>query len=83
MNRFDGNGSSHSTAVDDRMSKVCTAAKADGVIIYTVLVISGTESVLRDCASSADNYFNASTADQIITSFGAIGDKLSALRIAQ
>jgi Flp pilus assembly protein TadG len=83
MNRFDGDGSSHSAAVDDRMSKVCTAAKADGVIIYTVLVISGTESVLRDCASSADNYFNASTADQIITSFGAIGDKLSALRIAR
>lgn len=83
MNRFSGNGRDHSTAVDDRMSMVCTAAKADGVVIYTVLVISGTESVLRNCASSADNYFNASSADQIITSFGAIGDKLSALRIAQ
>ena len=83
MNRFDGNGDDPSTAVDQRMSRVCAAAKADGVTIYTVLVISGTESVLKNCASSADNYFNASSADQIITSFGAIGDKLSALRIAQ
>ncbi len=82
MNRFAGDGTSHTTAVDDRMSRVCAAAKADGAIIYTVLVISGTESVLRSCASSTDNYFNASSADQIITSFGAIGDKLSALRIA-
>jgi Flp pilus assembly protein TadG len=83
MNRFAGDGTSHTTAVDDRMSKVCAAAKADGVIIYTVLVIEGTESVLKSCASSADNYFNASSSDQIITSFGAIGDKLSALRIAK
>lgn len=82
MNRFSGDGGNHSVDVDDRMSRVCTAAKADSIIIYTVLVISGTESVLKGCASSADNYFNASSADQIITSFGAIGDKLSALRIA-
>lgn len=83
MNRFNGNGSSHSTEVDDRMSKVCEAAKADNIVIYTVLVIEGTESVLKNCASSADNYFNASSASEIITSFGAIGDKLSALRIAE
>lgn len=83
MNRFSGDGTSHSTDVDGRMSMVCTAAKADNIIIYTVLVIDGTESVLKNCASSADNYFNASSADEIITSFGAIGDKLSALRIAE
>ena len=83
MNRFSGDGTTHSTDVDDRMTRVCAAAKADNVVIYTVLVIEGTESVLRDCASSPDNYFNASSANEIITSFGAIGDKLSALRIAQ
>jgi len=83
MNRFAGDGTSHSTDVDDRMSKVCDAAKADKVIIYTVLVIDGTESVLKNCASSPDNYFKASSASDIITSFGAIGDKLSALRLAQ
>jgi Flp pilus assembly protein TadG len=82
-NRFGGNGTASSSAVDDRMSKVCTAAKAAGVTIYTVLVISGNASVLKSCASSSDDYFNASTASDIITAFGAIGDKLSALRIAQ
>lgn len=82
-NRFNGNGSNSSSAVDGRMSKVCAAAKAAGVTIYTVLVIQGNESVLRDCASSTDNYFNASTSNEIITAFGAIGDKLSALRLAQ
>lgn len=83
MNRFAGNGSDPSSDVDSRMSLVCAAAKADNITIYTVLVIDGNETVLKNCASSASNYFNASSASDIITSFGAIGDKLSALRIAK
>ena len=83
QNRWTGNGSASSSAVDDRMSKVCAAAKAADVTIYTVLVIAGNESVLKACASSSDDYFNASSANDIITAFGAIGDKLSALRIAE
>lgn len=83
QNRWAGDGQASSTAVDTRMSQVCAAAKADGVTIYTVLVISGNANVLRNCASSPDDYFNASSASGIITAFGAIGDKLSALRIAQ
>lgn len=83
QNRWTGDGSNSSSAVDDRMAKVCAAAKADGITIYTVLVVSGNASVLKNCASSADNYFNAASASDIITAFGAIGDKLSALRIAK
>lgn len=83
MNRFGGDGRNSSSQVDDRMARVCDAAKADGVTIYTVLVISGNADVLRKCASSSSNYFNAATAGDIVTAFGAIGDKLSALRIAQ
>ena len=83
QNRWKGDGGNSSSDVDSRMAQVCAAAKADSVTIYTVLVISGNASVLRNCASSSDDYFNASTANGIITAFGAIGDKLSALRIAQ
>ncbi|SFM34311.1 Flp pilus assembly protein TadG [Pleomorphomonas diazotrophica] len=83
MNRFGGDGRNSSSQVDDRMAKVCDAAKADNMTIYTVLVISGNADVLRRCASSPSNYFNAATAGDIVTAFGAIGDKLSALRIAQ
>lgn len=83
MNRFSGNGSDSSPDVDSRMSAVCAAAKADNIIIYTVLVIDGNETVLKNCASSPQNYFNAQSASDIITSFGAIGDRLSALRIAK
>jgi Flp pilus assembly protein TadG len=83
QNRWKGDGSNSSSDVDNRMAQVCAAAKADGVTIYTVLVISGNASVLKNCASSNDDYFNASSASGIITAFGAIGDKLSALRIAQ
>ncbi len=82
-NRFGGNGRSSASSVDQRMTLVCNAAKSSGVTIYTVLVIQGNASILKSCASSDDNYFNAATAGDIITAFGAIGDKLSALRIAQ
>lgn len=82
QNRWKGDGSNSSSSVDDRMAKVCSAAKAANVTIYTVLVIAGNESVLKSCASSSEDYFNAAKASDIITAFGAIGDKLSALRIA-
>ncbi|SCM70328.1 Flp pilus assembly protein TadG [uncultured Pleomorphomonas sp.] len=82
-NRWNGNGSSQSSDVDTRTSLACTAAKAAGVSIFTVLVMDGNATLLRDCASSSDQYFKLTSADQIITTFNTIGTKLSKLRIAQ
>lgn len=82
QDRWGGDGSNQWTLADQRMDAVCTAAKNAGVTIFTVLVIEGSESVLKKCASSEDKYFNADTATDIITSFGVIGDKLTALRIS-
>lgn len=82
-NRWDGNGSSQSAAVDTRMSLACTAAKAAGISIFTVLVMEGNATLLQNCASSSDQYFKLTTASQIITTFNTIGTKLSKLRIAQ
>jgi Flp pilus assembly protein TadG len=82
QNRWGGDGANNWPDADLRMNAVCTAAKTAGVTIYTVLVIDGSEQVLKSCASSADKYFNADSASEIITSFGVIGDKLTALRIS-
>jgi hypothetical protein len=42
-----------------------------------------TQEVLRTCASSSDKFFLLSTAGQIVTTFNAIGSKLSQLRVAK
>lgn len=83
QNRWDGNGSSQSANVDARTSLACTAAKTAGISIFTVLVMEGNATLLQGCASSADQYFNLTSADQIITTFNTIGTKLSKLRISQ
>jgi Flp pilus assembly protein TadG len=86
QNRWDGNGSSVSTAVDARMALACTNAKAAGLTIYTVHVnTSGdpTSQVLKSCASGPSNFFTVTSSGQINTVFNQIGTQLSQLRIAK
>lgn len=83
QDRWYGNGHDPSSQVDARMTKVCTNAKAAGVVIYTILVMAGNSTVLQNCASSASKYFALTTAGQIITTFNSIGSTLSKLRIAK
>lgn len=82
-NRWDGDGVNQSTEVDARTKLACAAAKAEKISIFTVLVMGGNAALLQECASSADQYFKLTSADQIITTFNTIGTKLSKLRIAR
>lgn len=83
QDRWYGNGSSQSTQVDARMAEVCTNAKADGITIYTVLVMSGVSSVLKACASDESKYFQLTAANQITTAFVTIGQQITNLRVAK
>lgn len=82
-NRWDGDTEHQSPEVDARTRLACAAAKAQGVSIFTVLVMNGNANLLQSCASSADQYFYLTSADQILTAFNTIGTKLSKLRISQ
>jgi len=87
QNRWYGNGSSQSTAVDGRMAQACTNAKADGVIIYAVYVdLAGTQgnsTVLQNCATDTSKYFDLTSSNQIITAFNTIGQQITNLRVSQ
>jgi hypothetical protein len=77
---------SNQSQIDAREALTCTNAKASGIVIYTVHVNTGgdpTSTVLRNCASSADKFTEIKTANQLLTTFNAIGTALSNLRIAQ
>ncbi|MDE2183441.1 MAG: pilus assembly protein [Alphaproteobacteria bacterium] len=87
QDRWYGNGSTQSTQVDARMSAVCSNAKAGGVVIYAVFVdIGGTQgnsSVLQSCATDSSKYFDLTSADQIVSTFNAIGQQITNLHVAQ
>ncbi|HUO98448.1 MAG TPA: TadE/TadG family type IV pilus assembly protein [Rhizomicrobium sp.] len=85
QDRWYGDGSNQSTQVDDRMSAVCTNAKAAGVTIYAVFVdIGGTQgnsTVLQNCATDSSKYFDLTSASQINAAFNAIGQQITNLRL--
>jgi hypothetical protein len=91
LNRWNGNGSSTNTSVDARMvdstgKGTCANIKAAGIVIYSIQVNTGgdpTSTLLKTCASSTDKFFLLTSANQIITTFDAIGTNLTKLRIAQ
>jgi hypothetical protein len=83
QNRFAGDGSNTSIAVDNRMALACANAKAAKVRIYTVLVMAGNSSILKDCATDTQKYFELSTAGQIVTAFNSIAIELANLHLSR
>ena len=87
QDRWYGDGSDQSTQVDARMATACTNAKAAGITIYTVFVdLNGTQgnsTVLQNCATDLSKYFDLTSSDEIISTFNAIGEQITNLRISQ
>jgi Flp pilus assembly protein TadG len=94
LDRWYGNGSATSTAVDKRMydstsggAGTCANIKATGVTIYTIHVNtdgSPTSTLLKNCASDPDSKFwMITSASQLVTVFNQIGTNLSQLRLAK
>ena len=72
--------------IDDRTKATCTAAKADGVVIYAIFVhigSSGNSSTLQNCASSADKYYDLTSSASIKEAFKDIAQKITNLRVSQ
>jgi hypothetical protein len=92
-NRWDGNGSGVSEAVDARMydpddngSGTCANIKAADITIYTLQVNTGsdpTSTLLQNCASSSDKFFLITQSDGIAAAFARIGNDITKLRIAR
>lgn len=87
QDRWYGDGSNQSSQVDDRMSRLCTNAKAAGITIYTIYVdLNGTQgnsTVLQNCASDSSKYFDLTTSGGIITTLNNIAQQITQLRVSQ
>ena len=74
QNRWGGNGgvgNAYATSIDDRLRTACGAAPA-GVRRFTIRVIDGNASLLRDCASASGDYYDVSDASQLQPVFRSI-----------
>jgi Flp pilus assembly protein TadG len=75
--------SSSESSIDARTSLACTNAKNANIKIYTVRVIDGNATLLRNCASKPTMYYEVSQATQLNAVFSSIAQNLANLRIAR
>ncbi|GAB4364310.1 MAG: pilus assembly protein [Oricola sp.] len=71
--------------IDDRLLTLCTTAKNQDIIVYTVTFGSApnaaTRQTFQDCATDPGKYYHAPGKATLESAFGAIGAELSKLRI--
>lgn len=75
------------TDFNERFAETCEDLKEKGVSIYTITFTSGinetTKNYYRNCATSASQYYDAPTQDDLLAVFDTIARELSNLRIKQ
>jgi Flp pilus assembly protein TadG len=88
QNRYDGNGSSHSSAVDDRQAILCSNMRTAGIRVFTIQVATDNDplsTVTKNCSSEPNNpnYFSyIAQASQMTVQFQNIFKELARLRVA-
>lgn len=73
-------------SIDARQKMTCDNIKTAGITLYTIQVnTSGdpTSTLLQNCASSSDKFFLLTSANEIVTTFNAIGTDISKLYVAK
>ena len=78
-------GGNAKSALDNKLLEVCTAAKAKGILVYTItfeLNDVATKATMAQCASAAGMYFDAKNASELTPAFKKIASSLGELRIS-
>jgi Flp pilus assembly protein TadG len=78
-NRFKDNA----TTMDTRTAAACVSAKNVGVRVYTIRVIDGDATLLRNCASDPTMYYDVKNASELSPVFNQIAREISAVRLTQ
>ncbi|HAK63614.1 MAG TPA: pilus assembly protein TadG [Alphaproteobacteria bacterium] len=72
--------------LDAKTLRVCDKIKAKGVIVYTIafqVSSTTTQNMLKNCATTPDNFFPSSDGDALNDAFRVIASELSSLRISK
>ncbi|NJL07533.1 MAG: VWA domain-containing protein [Methylacidiphilales bacterium] len=71
------------STIDTRTKLACTNVKNDDITIYTVRVIDGNKTLLKDCASHPSKYFEVTNSAELITVFDTIAGNLVNLYLSK
>ena len=71
------------STIDTRTQLVCNNIKAANIKLYTIRVINGDSTLLRNCATNPSMYYDVQQASQLNDAFAAIAQNLANLRIAK
>jgi len=80
------NSSVAASALNTKLTTVCTAMKQNGIYVYTIALGNpGTtiQNLLKSCASAENYYFNSPSSAELTGVFNSIADSLSNLRVSQ
>lgn len=81
----DGSSSQTNLAMNERTLAACKYAKDYGITVYTIRLEEPdvkTGTMLKECASSPDHYFDAPSRSQLDDVFKAIRDRIVRLRLS-
>lgn len=81
-----GSETETNAVLNKKTLQACQNAKADGIEIFTIRLEEddkATGTLLQQCASSTDHYFDAPTKDQLKPVFEGIRDKLVSVRLTK
>ena len=73
-------------AADGYTLELCDEIKSAGVFLHAIafeVSDAATEAMLKSCATSAEAYFNADDAGELMAAFGEIGDTLQELALVK
>lgn len=80
-----GGASATNALMNERTLKACDIAKAAGIEVYTIRLEEpnvATGTMLKECASAVDHYFDVPSRSQLDEAFQAIKDRIVRIRIA-
>ena len=75
--------SSSSSSINARTAKVCDNIKDANIKLYTVRVIDGNGTLLKNCATKPSMYYDVDQAIELNSVFSSIAQNLANLRITQ
>ena len=72
-------------ALDSRLSKLCANIKAKGIEIYTIRVevTSGTNELLKTCASGRDYFYDVHNSSTLTQVFESVAGQIAALHLSR
>jgi hypothetical protein len=79
-------GSTDDGKIDARENSACTAAKTDGVVIYTLFLdlggTQGNSTPLQNCATDTTKYIDLTSTSQVAAAFSNIAQQITSLRVS-